>query len=197
MNYLAHLYLSNNQTEIIIGNFIADAVKGNRFKNYPIAIQNGILHHRFIDSFTDQHSIVKKSKRRLNARYNHYDGVIIDIFYDHFLAKNWLNYETISLEEFIGNHYKILENNVSIFPEKIALMFQYMVKQNWLLQYKTIAGISQILSGMNRRTKGISKMNLASEDLVLNYAEFENDFQLFFNDLMHASNQKLKTFKYD
>ena len=81
MNFLAHLYLSQDNTNIMIGNFIADHIRGNNYEEYSKEIQRGIFLHREIDTFTDNHQIVRKSKRRLHQRYRHYDGVIIDIFF--------------------------------------------------------------------------------------------------------------------
>jgi len=92
MNFLAHLYLSKDNQNIMIGNFIADAIRGNKFKHFPAEIQKGIILHRHIDTFTDQHPIVRISKRRLHERYGHYDGVIIDLFYDHFFGDRFVAY---------------------------------------------------------------------------------------------------------
>ncbi len=118
MNFLAHLYLSPENTEIMIGNFIADHIRGNKFSHYSEAIQKGIYLHRAIDSFTDAHEIVRTSKRRLHERYGHYDGVIIDIFYDHFLAKNWADYSQIPFEIFTQSIYTLLNNKKQMLPEK-------------------------------------------------------------------------------
>ena len=161
MNFLAHLYLSKNNKNILIGNFIADAVKGNKYNNYPPEIKAGILLHREIDTYTDSHPIVRKSKRRLNKRYNHYNGVIIDILYDHFLAKNWHNYSDTPLDIYTDNVYQYLDENKDSLPEKIQYILPFMIQHNWLLNYATISGIGKILEGMNRRTKGVSKMDLA------------------------------------
>ena len=87
MNYLAHIYLSNEEEEITLGNFIADGVKGKKYIQFPSGIQQGILLHRAIDSFTDTHPIVRKSTKRLHKKYGHYSGVIVDILYDHFNYK--------------------------------------------------------------------------------------------------------------
>ena len=84
MNFLAHIYLSGEDTPLMIGNFIGDFVKGNEYKNFPADIQNGVLLHREIDSYTDSHEIVLESKKRLREKYRHYSGVITDIFYDHY-----------------------------------------------------------------------------------------------------------------
>ena len=191
MNLLAHLYLSDNNTDIMIGNFIADHIKGNKFSQFPDDIQKGIKLHREIDTFTDTHEVVRKSKRRLHQRYRHYDGVIIDIFYDHFLAKNWRNYSAIPLNVYVQSVYKLLEQNLNILPEKTQEMFPYLVKYNWLYNYQFAQGIQEVLNGMNKRTQGKSQMNLASEDLLLHYQEFEDDFTLFFEDLRTFCTLKL------
>ncbi len=190
MNFLAHLYLSKNNKNILIGNFIADAVKGKKHENYPKEIQAGILLHRGIDYFTDTHLIVKQSKRRLNPQYNHYKGVIIDIFYDHFLAKNWHHYSDIPLEIYAENVYAFLLENNEIFPERIQKLLPNMIEYNWLVSNASIEGIQKILAGMNRRSKGISKMDLATEDLLKHYEEFELDFTTFFKELMQFSDEK-------
>lgn len=191
MNFLAHIFLSKNQENILIGNFIADAIKGNKYKNYPSEIQQGILLHRAIDYFTDQHPNVKKSKRRLHKRYGHYNGVIIDIFYDHFLAKNWHNYSKVELPTYVDNIYTILEKNRDIFPLKMQKMLTSMIKYNWLVNYATFEGIEQVLIGMNNRTNGISNMNRAIEDLKINYTKFEEDFIPFFEELIQFSDNKI------
>jgi len=190
MNFLAHLYLSKSNKNILIGNFIADAVKGNKHANYSNEIQTGILLHREIDTFTDNHAIVRKSKRRLHERYNHYDGVIIDILYDHFLAKNWHNYSEIPLDVYASSVYSFLQENNDLFPDKIQHILPYMIEYNWLVAYASTEGIERVLYGMNKRTKGISKMDLAIEDLKLYYNELENDFTTFFKDLEQFTEEK-------
>ena len=192
MNYLAHLYLSDNDKNIQLGNFMADAVKGKMYKNYSKGIQTGIILHRNIDSFTDNDIIVKQSKRRLHSRYRHYKGVIIDIFYDHFLAKNWTNYSSILLYDFSHSFYKTLEANIEILPEKIQYITPFIIKNDWLTNYATIEGIEKVLIGMNRRTSEVSQMHLSINDLKENYNDFENDFKLFFEKLRIFSADKLK-----
>ncbi len=190
MNFLAHLYLSKSNENILIGNFIADAVKGKKYNNYPKEIKAGILLHREIDNYTDNHPIVRKSKRRLNERYRHYNGVIIDILYDHFLAKNWKKYSEIPLNVYAKNIYSFLEKNNEVLPLRAQNMLPYMVEFNWLVSYASIDGIARVLTGMNKRTKGISQMDLAVEDLQLHYKEFEDDFTTFFIDLIEFSAMK-------
>ena len=191
MNFLAHLYLSKNNNEIMIGNFIADHIKGNKFSHFSEVIQKGILLHWAIDSYTDSHMIVRKSKRRLHERYGHYDGVIIDIFYDHFLAVNWRDYSKIPLDIFVSSVYKLLEKNIEILPEKTQNLLPNMIKYNWLYNYQFAKGIRDVLDGMNKRTKGKSKMHLATEDLLLHYNSLNDDFTEFFKDLQNFSEIKI------
>ncbi|MEX1384324.1 ACP phosphodiesterase [Lutibacter sp.] len=190
MNFLAHLYLSKDNKNILIGNFISDAIKGKKYKKYPKEIQAGILLHREIDTFTDTHPIVKKSMRRLNKRYRHYNGVIIDILYDHFLAKNWSDYSEIPLELYAENVYSFLSENSDTFPEELQHLLPYMIQYNWLVNYASLEGIERVLKGMNKRTKGISKMDLAIEDLKLHYSEFEADFTAYFQELIEFTTKK-------
>ncbi|MFD0994038.1 ACP phosphodiesterase [Tenacibaculum geojense] len=179
----------------MMGNFFADHVRGNRFQHFPEAIQQGILLHRKIDTFTDNHEIVRISKRRLHERYGHYDGVIIDIFYDHFLAKNWSSYSQIPLAVFVKNVYQLLQKHFSILPKKTQELLPYMIQYDWLYNYQFEKGIDQVLQGMNRRTKGKSQMHLAIEDLQLLNTELENDFLTFFKDLKNYTSNELATLK--
>jgi len=192
MNYLAHLYLSGEDDSIKIGNFIADSIKGKKYKLYTENIQKGILLHRQIDSFTDNDDIVKQSKRRLNKRYGHYKGVIIDILYDHFLAKNWVNYSATPLYIFTQSFYNTLHNNYDILPDRVQYLMPHLVKDDWLVSYATLEGIEKVLIGMNKRTQEKAQMHLAINDLKENYNDFENDFILFFEKLRTFSALKLK-----
>ncbi|GHC58257.1 acyl carrier protein phosphodiesterase [Ulvibacter litoralis] len=193
MNFLAHIYLSGNDEGVTIGNFIADGIKGKKYLKYPESIQKGILLHRGIDSYTDQHPTVRKSTARLHENYGHYSGVIVDILYDHYLAKNWSKYHPQPLDEYIQDFYELLRVNFEILPTRIQRMMPYMMADNWLLSYATVPGISNILDQMNVRTKGISKMNFAVIELEKYYTEFETEFTSFFSELIDFSENKLKS----
>src|SRR5690606_7103901 len=191
MNFLAHIYLSGNEEDVIIGNFIADGIKGKRYEKFPPQIAKGILLHRSIDSFTDHHPTVRQSTERLHKNYSHYSGVIVDILYDHFLAKNWNKYSDVPLDEYVQDFYELLRKNFTILPPRIQKMMPYMIADNWLLSYATVEGIGKILAQMNVRTKNVSKMNLAVAELEEYYEEFEAEFTSFFDELIHFSKQKL------
>lgn len=190
MNFLAHIYLSFGNDEITLGNFIADSIRGNRHKHLPINVQKGIMLHRAIDTFTDAHPTVRKSTKRLHKNYSHYSGVIVDIFYDHFLAKNWEQYSDTPLDIFVEQFYDLLEENYTILPDGVKRMMPYMISDNWIYNYSNLDGISRVLSGMNRRTKNKSKMNFAILDLETHYVDFEKEFSVFFDELIIYSKQK-------
>lgn len=175
----------------MLGNFFADAVRGNSYKHYAPEIQKGIILHRNIDTYTDQHAVVRISKRRLHERYRHYDGVIIDMFYDHYLAKNWSKYSMIPLDIFSTSFYELLHTNFEILPDKTKHMLPYIEQYNWLYNYQFFEGMEQVLGGMNRRTKGVSQMDLAINDLKEHYNVFKNDFETFFDDLIQFTNQRI------
>lgn len=195
MNFLAHIYLSGDNELITIGNFMADGIKGKTYEKYPPIIQTGILLHREIDTFTDAHPIVRQSTKRLHSRYGHYSGVIVDILYDHFLAKNWSNYSSVPLKYYVEEFYASLQNHYDLLPARIKSMMPYMLEQNWLLHYAEIEGIQNVLNGMNHRTKNKSGMNTATEELLVFYEEFETEFTAFFKEIRMFSEDKLQFIK--
>ncbi len=193
MNFLAHLFLSGENPEIKVGNFIGDFVKGKNFEErFGKEISKGIVLHREIDWYTDRHPMVKISKVRLRPKYNHYSGVITDVYFDHFLAKNFDKYSKKFLPDFADECYSIIQQRDSILPDEVKYMMPYMIKGNWLVNYAKIDGIHGALSGMARRTRFESKMEEASEDLKNHYTEFEKEFFAFFPELQKFANDWLK-----
>ena len=190
MNFLAHLYLSGNRPKVMVGNFIGDFVKGrNPSERYEKGIAAGIELHRAIDYYTDTHQVVRLSKNRLRPKYRHYSGVIVDMFYDHFLAKNWSTYSTEPLTDFAKGAYLVIEEHQDILPEKVKYLMPHMTAGNWLVNYAKVEGIEKALSGMTRRSTYDSKMNESIFELREFYTDFENEFSLFFPELeQHSKN---------
>lgn len=185
MNFLAHAYLSGDNRKLMVGNFIADFVKGRAaLELFDEEIKIGIFLHRAIDAFTDSHPVVSESKNRLRPKYRHYAAVIVDVFYDHFLARNWLDWHSEPLDQFVLRTYQTINQHKAILPESVKAFFPYMVKGNWLLNYARVEGIGRTLSGMAARTPYESKMDEAVGDLVQYYHEFESEFRLFFPELI-------------
>ncbi len=180
MNHLAHLHLSRHSEEMMVGNFIADAVKGKKYLDYDDQISKGIVMHRAIDSFTDTHEIVRHSKSFLRHRYGLFSSILIDLFYDHFLAVNWNNYSSQPLPQFADRCYHVFEKFLTIMPARNQRMFPYMQKENWLLGYAGLQGIQRSLIGMSRRIKDHPGIQDADAELRLYYEELQSDFRIFF-----------------
>ncbi len=184
MNFLAHIYLSGDDDQLMIGNFIADFVKGKKKDEYPVKIKQGIELHRAIDDFTDHHEITGRSKDRLRAKYGKYSGVIVDLYYDHFLAANFSDYHTSSLEDFSQHIYAVLKGNWDVLPPGVQHMIPFMMEKNWLLNYATIEGIGRALSGLSKRVSFENKMDQSVFDLEEQYEKFQMDFNDFFPELI-------------
>jgi acyl carrier protein phosphodiesterase len=185
MNFLAHIYLSGNNDEIKIGNFIGDYVKGNKYHIYPENIKNGILLHRFIDSFTDKNTYTFDSKSLFAPKYRKYAGVVIDIIYDHFLASNWSRYSFISLQDFINNFHNLLIENNEMLPKEVQVIYPKLIKNKRLYSYKDIEGIRSVLSTMAKFTSLPDHSDFAIEVLENNYEFLKRNFFLFFSDITY------------
>lgn len=193
MNYLAHVFLSGDKDKIKIGNFIADFIYANRYKDYDPEIQKGILLHRYIDTYTDAHPIFRQSKKRLFSRFRHYSSVIVDMFYDHFLAKNFSAYSNQDLETFVDDFYNLLEENKEILPNKVTEIVPIMSKYNWLVNYRDIEHLRSILTQMNHKTKHNTEFQKSIEVLINSYDLFKDDFVIFFEDILDERQKMFKS----
>lgn len=193
MNFLAHIYLSGENDLIKIGNFMGDAIKGKTVFNYDGDLQKGILLHRAIDSFTDSNRIYRESKHRLHKNFGHYSGVIMDVIYDYFLAKNWHLFSTIPLPDYINNFYLLLAKNNHLLPEKTKQLTTVMVRQNWLLSYATQQGLTKILKQMSHFSKNKVDFSKALVELNLHYPLFEKEFFAFMTVIEIMCKEKLNS----
>ncbi|WP_291105186.1 MULTISPECIES: acyl carrier protein phosphodiesterase [unclassified Flavobacterium] len=191
MNFLAHIYLSGDNDLMKIGNFMADGIHGKHFGNFPMEIQKGIILHRNIDTFTDAHPVFRLSTKRLHANYHHYSGVIVDVFYDHFLAKNWSTYSDEKLEDYVERFYQSLKDNYNVLTPRTQNLMPYMIEHNWLVSYQTIEGIERILAKMDTRMKYESNMRFSVAELKTSYSEFEEEFTTFFENLITFTQDKI------
>lgn len=193
MNYLAHIYLSFDNIELTVGNFIADHIKGNKIDRFSEPVQQGIRLHRWIDTFTDAHPIHKRSSRRLHASQGHYSRVAVDLIYDHFLSLHWNEYTRESLEQFVQRFYAVIQDYPGDLPEETLRIIPVMVERNWLMQYRELENLNQSFYGLYMRTRKRSSLNTAVADFIPHYKEFEEDFREFFPELLKGSLQKVHT----
>jgi len=191
MNFLAHIYLSGDNSRIKLGNFMGDGIRGKDYKHYHTDIQIGVLLHRSIDSFTDFHPIFRQSKYRLVPKFNHLSGIMVDMFYDHFLAKEWHLYHHEELSVFCQRFYQELESHYQELNLKTRNLLPYLKTQNWLERYANLTDLQQILQQMDHRFSFKSNMNEGVDDLYEHYDDFQREFHLFFKGLMvHSESEK-------
>ena len=201
MNFLAHLFLSGKNVEVMVGNLLEDFVVGRiehpRNVVYNQTLKNGILLHRLIDTFTDTNHVVSDCKVVLYEKYHKYAAVLIDIFFDHYLAIHWQEYSNEPFDEFRQRVYTTFQNHWSILPEKMKPMIESMIKYDWLNNYSEFWGIERAVLSISRRTKYESNMQKATADLKINYQLFDEKFCIFFPKLMLECNQFLSEKGYD
>jgi acyl carrier protein phosphodiesterase len=196
MNHLAHFFLSNNNDDLAIGNFVADFITNKEVPTFTPSVQTGIMLHREIDSFTDVHPMVKASTKRLHPFHHKYSPVIVDIYYDYLLGKNWTTFQpdpSVSLTVFTQNIYVLLKQRQDELPEKLQKMIHRMIADDWLMKYTTIEGLHQAFKRIEKAAAFPGNFGNAAQHLKDFLPEFDEEFKLFFPDLIQHVNFVLKT----
>ncbi|BAZ52685.1 hypothetical protein NIES4103_53500 [Nostoc sp. NIES-4103] len=193
MNWLAHLFLSEPDVESRLGNLLADIVKGSDRQLLNSNLQRGIECHQLIDRFTDSHIIVQRSKERIGLGYRRFSGVLVDVFYDHFLAKNWCDYSQVTLDDFTAEIYDSFRAYQGEIPAFVTQVINRVIAEDWLGAYRNVVGVENTLGRISKRLS--QKLNRsfvltgAVSELTINYDAFELDFQEFFPELLsHVQN---------
>jgi acyl carrier protein phosphodiesterase len=180
MNFLAHFLLSHQTPELVVGSFLGDFVRGNRYQNYVPEIAKGILLHREIDRFTDAHPVFRQSKHRLVAQQGHYAGVVVDVLYDHLLARHWPRYGNEPLPDFAQRIYTVLGDHHDQLPILAQRVFGYMKAHDWLANYAHPEGIRRTLRGMQQRANFPNRMGQAVENWPETATLYAQEFHDFF-----------------
>lgn len=184
MNFLAHLFLSCDDEALLIGNYMADFIRNKEVALLPEAVQKGVILHRKIDSYTDQHPLVSQGAKRLHEQHHKYAPVMIDIFYDYFLAKNWSTYSAQPLEAFMEQTYITLAKNVYLMPEKLAQRTENMIEHKWLRTYTHLDGMADTFRRVQKRVSKPEYFEGVIDSLVRDEALLNQEFQAFFPDVM-------------
>lgn len=189
MNYLAHLFLSGDDADLAVGNFIADGVRGSDLENYVPGVQRGIQLHRAIDMFTDAHPVTEEARQLIRPYFRKYAGVALDVYFDHFLAQHWQLYANAPLETFANKQYKLLTKRQDEFPAHGVRFLHHMIANNLLVRYGTIKGIGRVLTGMaTYRATFESGLEQGADVLTEHYSGLEAHFRAFFPDLQAYCN---------
>jgi acyl carrier protein phosphodiesterase len=182
MNYLAHAFLSNNDKDLLIGNFIADHVRGNDFKLYNDKIIEGIRLHRKIDSFTDAHPLFRQSKRFFYGGFEKYSGILVDIYFDHLLASDFEKFAGTPLPVFSDQVYKVYLEHGSVLPKSSNRFLEYVLKNNVYSSYAQIEGIEKVLYHLSGRIGHNVRLDHSLDLFLRNETELRTGFSDFFND---------------
>jgi acyl carrier protein phosphodiesterase len=181
MNYLAHMLCSDDSPASMLGNFIADFVKGDVEGRFPREVVEGIRHHRRADWFTDSHEVFGASRRLISRQRRRYAGVIIDVLYDHFLATNWDRYCSTGLDEFVGKVYTNLGYYHDLgVPHPVPMVIDKMISEDWLRSYRSVEGINATFRRISRRVQRENPLGTAVEELERNYDLLQDHFHSFF-----------------
>ena len=184
MNFLAHLYLSCDDENRLLGNFLADFISNKELNDYSEAIRQGIVLHRAIDSYTDQHPLVRQGTKRLHRTQRKYAPVVIDIFYDYLLARNWRHYSKDPFSEFRQKVYEILLRRSNEMPERIRSRVGNMVEHDWLRSYSTREGLDYTFARLKKRSSFPNAFEKATDELFSNMDSYEREFNQFFPEVI-------------
>lgn len=180
MNFLAHLYLGPNEPQPLLGGLLGDFVKG-RMEDIalPAGVRQGIWLHRRVDVFTDAHPLFLRSRQRVGADRRRYAGIMVDMFYDHLLARYWSDFSDEPLSEFTARSYRQLLAQREFIPERAWPIISRMAEHDWLGSYAELGTLHQALDNMSRRLRRDNCLVGGVGELEADYAGFESDFRAF------------------
>ena len=182
MNYLGHMILSGEDENTILGNFIGDHISNKTLHHFSQSVQEGIHLHRAIDLYTDSHPKSRALRAVLFDQYRHRSRVILDLFYDHFLAAHFEMFHPLSLSVYVQKVYDTLQRQLDLIPASAKNYFLAMKKYEWLEGYASTEGIRLVLNQMSKRKK-IEPMGNAVDLLNDDYSYFKNTSFDFLEDV--------------
>lgn len=183
MNYVAHQVLSFSRPAIQLGNLLGEVVKGRKYEHYPSEVQQGILLHRFIDTFTDSHPLVHQSTKLLHHQQGKYAPIVVDVLFDYFLIKHWDKFVNEEFSLFKNNCYTLFQANTVLYPTRLNEILHYMLKYDWFLTYSTLEGVSKTLKNISKRTRFENQLSHTEEIIQQNLENLEENFLLFYPEL--------------
>jgi len=187
VNWLAHVFLSEPNVEFRLGNLLADLVRGDARAAVSAEFARGAEAHRRIDAYTDAHPIVRRSRHRISAAHRRFSGVLVDVFYDYFLANRWARYSTVALDEFTSSFYADARASQIELPADAAMTIDRIARYDLLGSYREVAGVERSLRRVSMYLTQRWKRDFALEksvaDLREHEAELGADFAEFFPQL--------------
>ena len=186
MNYLAHALLSFDDPAIMVGNLSGDAVKGRQYLDYPTGIREGLLLHRYIDSYTDTHELMQSILSFFKGDFGRYSGIVVDVLCDHLLAHSFSRYSSLTFHQFVSKVYTNLEVYHDQLPPEWKERAMVMRQYKWLESYFELQGVSKALKGMTKRYVLPVDLSSSIHNYLMHRAQIEKLFSQFFNELTLA-----------
>jgi acyl carrier protein phosphodiesterase len=190
MNFLAHVLLSSHDNEEMVGNLLGDFVRKGEEIRFSETMQRGILLHRRIDGFTDRHPVFRRSRKRVRPELRRFGGIAVDLFYDHFLAREFSSYHDMPLEPFAQRLYRLLEHHEPRLPSRLRQIMPAMIGRDWLVSYREVDAVERALGRISQRLSRPNALAETAQDLRMHYENFASDFEEFFPQLLAFSKQQ-------
>lgn len=183
MNWLAHLLLSEPTPAFRLGGLLPDFVSSAALIDLPPEYMRGIQRHRLIDAYTDQHPVFRRSVQRFQPPLRRFGGILIDIFYDHFLTREWASFSSVSLNDFLADVYASFKNHRNDIPDEAYPRLLDVQRENYLASYGSMEGLTRTLHRLSQRFRRPVDLTPAIDVLQRDYTAFQTDFAVFFPDL--------------
>lgn len=195
MNYFAHLVLSQPTIESTVGNLLGDFAKGVKREQLNLAVTAGLDNHRAVDHFTDTHGSIQALKRKFSPERRRFAGIALDVYFDHLLMQHWNDFNTRSLEQTIVEFYERMTLGQALMPsDQMRKTTRAMVDYDWFGSYQNIDSIAHALDRIALRLRFKNRFRNAIEDILVNQAEIDDVFLVFFPELLaHVQNLGLET----
>lgn len=184
MNYLAHLLLARNSDDALLGSLMGDFVRGPIPAHLPATIRASIAEHRAIDTFTDRHPIPRQSRARVRDTAGRHAGIVVDVFYDHVLAREWPRWSPETLDQFAARVYEVLTRRHGELPDRLRTVAPRLVEHDVLTSYRELAGVQRALQRIAMRARRPIDLEAALPSLAQDYGEYASDFARFFPELI-------------
>jgi acyl carrier protein phosphodiesterase len=194
MNYLAHLYLADGTDESLLGNLMADFVKGNASQALPAGVRRGIRLHRRVDAFTDTHPAVQRGIARISPRWGWFSGIILDVYFDYLLTQDWERYAAVPLRDFVDHVYAVLRRHRETLPDSMREVVGHLVGEDRLMSYSRLDGIARALARISdrlhkRTSRPEIRLEEAMPDLAEHHEALRENFRSFFPELIRHVEQ--------
>ena len=185
MNFLAHALFAGNADADRIGGVLGDFVKGYLPAGLLPDLASGVALHRAIDSYADRHPAFAASRARISPARRRVGGILVDLFYDHLLARDWVIRGRGTLEDYTAQLYALLRDYPGPLPQQAREVAARMRAHDWLGSYRSVAAVGRAIDQMAvYRLRRANSLAGGIEEFIADADGFASDFRLFLPDAL-------------